>query len=62
VLSQGLELGGLLLNLADQPGHARHHQQEQRDRADPDRGGVDATVSPCLGEQQDRRDERDAGQ
>jgi hypothetical protein len=62
VLGQGLQLGGLLLDLADQPGHARHHQQEQRDRADPDGGRVDPAAPPRLAEQQDRRDQRDPGQ
>jgi hypothetical protein len=62
VLGQGLQLGGLLLDLADQPGHARHHQQDRRDRADPDGGRVDPAAPPRLAEQQDRRDQRDPGQ
>jgi hypothetical protein len=36
VVGQGLQLGDLQLDLADQPGHACHHEQEQGDRADPD--------------------------
>jgi hypothetical protein len=62
VLGQRLQRCGLLLHLADQAGHAGHHQQEQRDRADPDGRGVDAAASPCLGEQQHRRDQRDGRQ
>jgi hypothetical protein len=56
-VGQRLQLGRLLLDLADQPGHARHHQQEQRDRADPDRGRVDPVAPPPLAEEQDRRDQ-----
>jgi hypothetical protein len=57
VVGQGFQLGRLVLDLVHELGHAGHDQQEQHDRAGPERHPVDRQPACSLVEQQHRGDQ-----
>jgi len=61
-VEQPAALGLGVLDLPDEPSHARHHEQEEHGRGDRDDDGVDALADGSLDDQRRRSHQGGAGQ